>query len=725
MKKFIGIVEDRFDPEGRGRVRVRINELHSGISSPSNFQGFTTQELPWFEVVLPPTAGTISGVGQSPKGLIEGTRVEITYNDDDLYDGRVSGIIAAAKLQNSFETGTNGFKDPTGLYPEQNNQSDTNSLSGFDYDPGKSKPGSVQKTNSNLGLALRPDGTIATEENLDDNPNYTLYEMIRREEGWETKAYMDSQGFPTIGVGHLIKRQAGMSWAAVNKELSSQIGRDIKTTGGPGSINPEEVEDLFSKDLITITKSMNKYPGIVAAMTAAGTNNPRKWALISMAFQMGPAGLAKFSSSLALMASGQWKEASLQIKQSKWAQQTPARAQRTSIVLSSGNMLAYGVPITERNLRARVMALSVDSLSLSDFMCEDWIYEAKMAAVKAAKEIYKKWLKFIGVVEGAIDDIAEQLTYAYNYAKLMVAKTLEEIEKAAKWVNDKVVEMIDYVQKEYDKLEAMVQEKADAFIEWGKGKLKELTNGFNLPEFDNKCDPKDKKSRSRAVDTNNPWDEQEPNTSPIMFLEPESSWASRYPYNNVTVTEGGHIIEIDDTPGQQRMHWQSASGIYSEWRPDASRVTKVPEDDFKFIGSDMNTEVSGNQNTNVMGAVQTYILGDSKITVASNGEWHIYGNNNIVIQGNQDVFIKGNQNVKIEGNQTVGVTGNVVINVEGTSTINNKGDVTLNAEANVNANVKGNMTQEVDGDWNVNAKGNINLIATGQTKIDGSRIDLG
>jgi hypothetical protein len=44
--------------------------------------------------------------------------------------------------------------------------------------------------------------------------------------------------------------------------------------------------------------------------------------------------------------------------------------------------------------------------------------------------------------------------------------------------------------------------------------------------------------------------------------EPESAYASKYPYNKVISTEGGHVIEVDDTPNQERIHIYHKSGTY-------------------------------------------------------------------------------------------------------------------------------------------------------------------
>lgn len=66
-------------------------------------------------------------------------------------------------------------------------------------------------------------------------------------------------------------------------------------------------------------------------------NEARQAALLSMAYQMGVSGLLSFSTSLGLMAAGQWEEASRQMLNSRWAtKQTPERARRTAYMVRYG-----------------------------------------------------------------------------------------------------------------------------------------------------------------------------------------------------------------------------------------------------------------------------------------------------------------------------------------------------------------------------------------------------
>tara|TARA_Y100001963_G_scaffold57872_1_gene80996 strand:+ start:6446 stop:7501 length:1056 start_codon:yes stop_codon:yes gene_type:complete len=73
---FTGIVEDRNDPLFLNRVRVRIHGAHS-----HDKQMIATPDLPWCEVLMPVTSPSLSGLGTTTHGLIEGSFVMGFYRD--------------------------------------------------------------------------------------------------------------------------------------------------------------------------------------------------------------------------------------------------------------------------------------------------------------------------------------------------------------------------------------------------------------------------------------------------------------------------------------------------------------------------------------------------------------------------------------------------------------------------------------------------------------------
>jgi len=69
-------------------------------------------------------------------------------------------------------------------------------------------------------------------------------------------------------------------------------------------------------------------------------------------------------------------------------------------------------------------------------------------------------------------------------------------------------------------------------------------------------------------------------------FEPESQAKPEYPFNKVMTTARGHIIEVDDTPGAERVHLYHRSGSYIEMNPDGSVVVRSVGESFEIAVKD-------------------------------------------------------------------------------------------------------------------------------------------
>ena len=118
---FVGVVEDRQDPQYTGRVRVRALGHHT-----SNNQLLPTADLPWAQVILPITSSGISGLGQTPLGLVEGSWVFGYFRDGERRQEPL--ILGSLPGKPSELAGAGGFYDPNGIYPKYRNEPDVNRL---------------------------------------------------------------------------------------------------------------------------------------------------------------------------------------------------------------------------------------------------------------------------------------------------------------------------------------------------------------------------------------------------------------------------------------------------------------------------------------------------------------------------------------------------------------------------------------------------------------------
>ena len=134
-----------------------------------------------------------------------------------------------------------------------------------------------------------------------------LKTQLLREEGAESCAYQDSLGFWTIGVGRLIDSRKG------------------------GGLSNDEIDLLLDNDI------KRNYEAVLKALPwMEKLNDARQAVLIGMAFQMGLKGLLQFKRTLGSVEDGQFAEAAAEILESKWAQQTPKRADRMAKQMETG-----------------------------------------------------------------------------------------------------------------------------------------------------------------------------------------------------------------------------------------------------------------------------------------------------------------------------------------------------------------------------------------------------
>ena len=154
---FVGVVEARNDPTYTGRLKVRALGHHTGDK-----EILPTADLPWAHVMLPVTAAGITGLGQSPSGLVEGSWVLGYFRDcNTRQEPVVMGSLPGrpSELANTSK----GFYDPNGVYPKYKNEPDTNRLAV------NLKDGTTE-TNPHLSLTLRRSTRITGVAPADFNP---------------------------------------------------------------------------------------------------------------------------------------------------------------------------------------------------------------------------------------------------------------------------------------------------------------------------------------------------------------------------------------------------------------------------------------------------------------------------------------------------------------------------------------------------------------------------
>ena len=148
------------------------------------------------------------------------------------------------------------------------------------------------------------------------------------------------------------------------------------------------------------------------------------------------------------------------------------------------------------------------------------------------------------------------------------------------------------------------------------------------------------------------------------FNEPTTPYDAEYPFNHVYESEAGHIREMDDTPGKERIHERHASGSGYEIHPDGSKVTRVKKDNYTLTTNDDFTHIKGNSSTTVDGGVRVFVNADAStddhnytIQVGKGANVNIQvdeGDVNIVTaEGKGDINLKSGKNIHMDATQGI------------------------------------------------------------------------
>lgn len=156
-----------------------------------------------------------------------------------------------------------------------------------------------------------------------------FFDMTRFEEGWRQRPYLCSEGYPTAGFGFKLGPKCSQA------ELKKFFDFELPLAAG------EVWMACLAHDLIDSIKRdhlmKEAYEACLEAdKTSDPFTSPRASVLLSMCYQMGVEGVAKFRQTLKFMSTKAWSNAAPEMLKSVWASQTPDRAKRHSEQIRTG-----------------------------------------------------------------------------------------------------------------------------------------------------------------------------------------------------------------------------------------------------------------------------------------------------------------------------------------------------------------------------------------------------
>jgi len=136
-----------------------------------------------------------------------------------------------------------------------------------------------------------------------------LKARIKKHEGYRDTIYKDSLGFSTIGYGHLVL----------------QTDRYEKGV----TYRKKDLEKVFDTDFNTAKSNANQL------IEGLPIHHKAKCVIIEMVFQLGMGGVSKFKKMWKALKQNNYQIASEEMLDSRWAKQTPKRAEELSNVMKS------------------------------------------------------------------------------------------------------------------------------------------------------------------------------------------------------------------------------------------------------------------------------------------------------------------------------------------------------------------------------------------------------
>ena len=187
---------------------------------------------------------------------------------------------------------------------------------------------------------------------------------------------------------------------------------------------------------------------------------------------------------------------------------------------------------------------------------------------------------------------------------------------------------------------------------------------------------------------------------------------SEYTGNHVEVTESGHMIEYDNTPGDRRIHIYHASGTHMEIKDDGVRITKVEGKEQEFYNKGKDETVTGNFNLIINGDFIVKVTGTYKVEAAAFEMVTTSGDLNLKSAGNMLREVSGDERVQVNGKTShrTSLDREEITGGKKLDTINKELTQTVGTDST--QIVSGDNTVVTGGEHSISAAGTMGLGAT-------------
>ena len=159
-----------------------------------------------------------------------------------------------------------------------------------------------------------------------------ITKILRYEEGVRPEIYKDHLGLDTIGIGFCLQRI--VIPGRIKKIWEAEMGKELSENYHAWPPMPDRVMDEWLEDILHGNlKLLTAYPE--QADVYSRLSNCRQDALQSMIYQLGVKGVLNFKNMWKALKAEDYEKAAKEAMDSKWARQTPNRAQRHAYMIET------------------------------------------------------------------------------------------------------------------------------------------------------------------------------------------------------------------------------------------------------------------------------------------------------------------------------------------------------------------------------------------------------
>ena len=192
------------------------------------------------------------------------------------------------------------------------------------------------------------------------------------------------------------------------------------------------------------------------------------------------------------------------------------------------------------------------------------------------------------------------------------------------------------------------------------------------------------------------------------FDQPLNPYNARYPFNRVIETESGHIIEMDDTPGSERLHVYHTNGTFIELDQSGSVVQRTTGSQYRFVDKNDHLSIVGEGRVSVGGSLKVYCSGNVDLEVE--GDTNLRCFNDVTLEASGKLNLSATEEINLNSAN---------INIESSSFTNMKteGNTFISAKDSIHNKSNSSMFLHTLKDMHINADENFNLLAANDMSL--------